>query len=129
MIEGRNNLSEIDFDSSKSLCGNLETGTLTSFEASSVEMPKGYSPINDRILVQVVVEDKIGDIHVPTEASKERNIDYRFGRVLHLGDKVTLGLVPSDVIVFNYMGGQHFTLDGKDVFLLEESEVAGILQC
>jgi co-chaperonin GroES (HSP10) len=129
MIQARNDNIDIDFDQSKSLGVDVETGSLMSFEAGSVEMPEGYFPINDRILVQMVVEDRIGNLHVPRAAAQAERGDGRLGRVLHIGSKVTLGIVPNDLLAFDLMGGRQFDLDGKDVFLLEESEVLGLIQC
>jgi len=92
-----------------------------------------FRPLHDRVLVQRVKEESktAGGIIIP-DTAKEKPSE---GKVVAVGSgtrdengKLTpLDVKKGDRVLFGKWGGTEVTIDGKDLLIMKESDIMGVL--
>lgn len=90
------------------------------------------SPLYDRLLVEIAqAEEKIGLIIVPDVAKDPLNQGIvraaGDGRMLENGTFIPLKVKVGDTVMFGRFAGQKITIDGREVLIVREDEVMGIV--
>lgn len=94
---------------------------------------KKFKPLQDRLLVRRVEEDEesAGGIIIPDTAKEKPQegevIAIGNGKRLDNGKVQALDVKKGDRILFGKYSGTDLKLDGKDVLILREDEVLGVL--
>jgi chaperonin GroES len=93
-----------------------------------------FRPLHDRILVRRVESDTKtkGGIIIPDTAQEKP----QEGEVIAVGpgvrndkgERITLDVAPGDRILFAKWGGTEVKIDGKDLLILKESDVLGVVE-
>lgn len=103
-------------------------------EAEANSQVAQFEPIDSRVLAQrdtVPEEVKVGSILVPLTA-RERPLQATVlrvgpGRMTDAGVRVPMAVKPGDSILVGKFSGTDVELDGRELLLLQESEIFGIL--
>lgn len=93
----------------------------------------GLTPLYDRVVIQRVEETKTaGGIIIP-DTAKEKPVQ---GKVLAVGEgawnedgdaRLKPTVKVGDSVLFTKWGGNEFTVDGKELVILKESDILAIL--
>lgn len=93
-----------------------------------------FKPLHDRIAVEPIEQEEktIGGIIIP-ETAKEKPMQ---GKVVAAGegarnDKgeiIPMQVKTGDVVLYGKWGGTEVKLDGKDLIIMKESDVLGIIK-
>ena len=93
-----------------------------------------FRPLHDRVVVRRVEEDTktAGGIIIP-DTAKEKPMQ---GEILAVGpgardergQLVPLDLKPGDRVLFGKWSGTEVKIDGKDLLIMKESDVLGIIE-
>lgn len=90
-------------------------------------------PLADRVIVEPIeVEEKKGVIYIP-DAAKEKP---QQGKIIAVGEGrrnennalTPLTLKPGDRVLYSKYGGTEIKLDGKDLLIMREDDVLGVLR-
>ncbi|WP_371397046.1 co-chaperone GroES [Fretibacter rubidus] len=92
-----------------------------------------FRPLHDRVLVQRVKEESktAGGIIIP-DTAKEKPSE---GKVVSVGPGtrdesgklVALDVKKGDRVLFGKWGGTEVTIDGKELLIMKESDIMGVL--
>ena len=92
-----------------------------------------FTPLHDRVLVERVESEEktAGGLIIP-EAAKEKPAE---GLVVAVGagakdedgDRIAMDVKASDKVVFGKWSGTEITVDGKELLIMKESDIMGIL--
>ena len=92
-----------------------------------------FTPLHDRVLVRRIESDEktAGGLIIP-DTAKEKPSE---GEVISVGagvrdddgDRVALDVKAGDKILFGKWSGTEIKLDGKDLLIMKESDILGIL--
>ena len=92
-----------------------------------------FRPLHDRVVVERVKEESksAGGIIIP-DTAKEKPSE---GVVVAVGDgafgddneRVALDVKKGDRVLFGKWGGTEVTIDGKELLIMKESDIMGIL--
>ena len=92
-----------------------------------------FRPLHDRVLVQRVKEESktAGGIIIP-DTAKEKPSE---GKVVSVGPGtrdengkfVPLDVKKGDTVLFGKWGGTEVTIDGKDLLIMKESDIMGVI--
>lgn len=92
-----------------------------------------FKPLHDRIAVEIIEKDQktAGGIIIPDNA-KEKPVE---GRVVAVGAGARdangkiheLEVKKGDIVMFGKWSGTEVKIDGKDLLIMKESDVIGIL--
>ena len=92
-----------------------------------------FRPLHDRVVVQRVKEESktAGGIIIP-DTAKEKPSE---GKVVAVGSGardesgklVPLDVKKGDVVLFGKWGGTEVTIDGKELLIMKESDIMGVL--
>jgi chaperonin GroES len=92
-----------------------------------------FTPLHDRVLVERVESDEKtkGGLIIP-ESAKEKPAE---GMVISVGagakdedgERITMDVKEGDKILFGKWSGTEITLDGKDLLIMKESDILGII--
>lgn len=92
-----------------------------------------FRPLHDRVLVERVKEESktAGGIIIP-DTAKEKPSE---GKVVAVGPGVrgddgkfvALDVKKGDVVLFGKWGGTEVTIDGKELLIMKESDIMGIV--
>jgi chaperonin GroES len=104
-------------------------------EAEANSQVAQFEPIDSRVLAQrdtVPEEVKVGSILVPLTA-RERPLQATVlrvgpGRMTDSGMRVPMAVKPGDVVLIGKFSGTDVELDGRELLLLQESEIFGIVK-
>jgi chaperonin GroES len=89
-------------------------------------------PLGDRVVIERVEEKTTSGIIIP-DTAKEKPVQ---GKVLAVGpgnwnedgdERIALDVKVGDLVLFTKWGGTEFKLDGKEVTILKESDLLGII--
>jgi len=93
-----------------------------------------FRPLQDRLLVERLEEENKtkGGIIIP-DTAKEKPLQGRVvavgnGKVLEDGKVRALDIKAGDTILFSKYSGTEVKIDGKDVLILREEDVLGVLE-
>ncbi len=92
-----------------------------------------FRPLHDRVLVRRVDEDEksAGGIIIPDTAKEKPSqgeiIAVGSGARNDKGDLIPLDVKKGDQILFGKWSGTEIKLDGKDLLIMKESDVMGVL--
>ncbi|MBC6436802.1 MAG: co-chaperone GroES [Rhodobacteraceae bacterium] len=92
-----------------------------------------FTPLHDRVLVERVESDEKtkGGLIIPDNA-KEKPAE---GRVVAVGagakdddgDRIAMDVKQGDKILFGKWSGTEVTIDGKELLIMKESDILGII--
>ena len=92
-----------------------------------------FRPLHDRVVVQRVKEESktAGGIIIP-DTAKEKPSE---GKVVAVGSGtrdesgklVPLDVKKGDVVLFGKWGGTEVTIDGKELLIMKESDIMGVI--
>ena len=92
-----------------------------------------FTPLHDRVLVERVESDEktAGGLIIP-EAAKEKPAE---GLVIAVGagakdedgDRIAMDVKEGDKILFGKWSGTEVTIDGKELLIMKESDIMGII--
>lgn len=92
-----------------------------------------FRPLHDRVVVQRVEEENktAGGIIIP-DTAKEKPSE---GIVVAVGDgavgddneRIPLNVKKGDRVLFGKWGGTEVTIDGKELLIMKESDIMGII--
>ena len=92
-----------------------------------------FRPLHDRVLVERIVEDEktAGGIIIP-DTAKEKPSDGKVvavgaGTKAEDGSVTPLDVKSGDKILFGKWSGTEVTVDGKELLIMKESDVLGII--
>ncbi len=91
-------------------------------------------PLGDRVVVepQIAEEKTAGGILLPGSAQEKplmgKIIAVGKGRTLENGQLVELSVKKGDVVAYGPYSGSEITVDGKDLKILHESEILGVVE-
>ncbi len=91
-------------------------------------------PLGDRVLVepQTAEEKTAGGILLPGSAQEKplmgKIIAVGKGRTLENGQLVELSVKKGDVVAYGPYSGSEITVEGKDLKILHESEILGVVE-
>ena len=77
------------------------------------------TPILNKVLIEKEFEDKVGSIYIPDECVPESTS----GKVIAIGEKVTIPIQLGDTVYFPKYTGLNFTLKGNRFFMIEQEYV------
>ncbi|MFC0342345.1 co-chaperone GroES [Paracoccus niistensis] len=93
----------------------------------------GFKPLHDRVLVRRVESDEKtkGGLIIP-DTAKEKPAE---GEVMAVGagarnedgDRIKLDVKEGDRILFGKWSGTEVTVDGKELLIMKESDILGII--
>ena len=93
-----------------------------------------FRPLHDRVVIRRVEEEakSRGGIIIP-DTAKEKPMEGEIvavgpGRRDDSGKLVPLDVVPGDRILFGKWSGSEIKLDGKDLLVMTESDIMGVIQ-
>jgi chaperonin GroES len=91
-------------------------------------------PLNDRILVQPILEKEVrkGGIIIP-DSAKERPTEGRVkavgdGKVGEDGKRIKPDVKVGDKVLYSKYGGTEIKIDGEDFLLMREDDILGIVE-
>ncbi|SMX31671.1 co-chaperone GroES [Actibacterium lipolyticum] len=92
-----------------------------------------FTPLHDRVLVERVESDEktAGGLIIP-ESAKEKPAE---GIVIAVGagakdedgDRISMDVKEGDKILFGKWSGTEVTVDGKELLIMKESDIMGII--
>lgn len=92
-----------------------------------------FRPLHDRVLLERLEEDSktLGGIIIP-DSAKEKPMK---GKVLAVGSGilseggkvVPLDVKAGDVVLFSKWSGTEVTIDGKELLVMKESDIMGVM--
>ena len=92
-----------------------------------------FTPLHDRVLVERVESEEktAGGLIIP-EAAKEKPAE---GLVIAVGagakdedgDRIAMDVKEGDKILFGKWSGTEVTIDGKELLIMKESDIMGII--
>ncbi len=92
-----------------------------------------FTPLHDRVLVERVESEETtsGGLIIP-DSAKEKPAE---GKVVAVGagtkdedgDRIALDVKEGDVVLFGKWSGTEITLDGKEMLIMKESDIMGII--
>ncbi|MAM62585.1 co-chaperone GroES [Maritimibacter sp. UBA3975] len=92
-----------------------------------------FTPLHDRVLVERVESEEktTGGLIIP-DSAKEKPAE---GVVVSVGagakdddgDRITMDVKEGDKILFGKWSGTEITLDGKEMLIMKESDIMGII--
>ena len=91
-------------------------------------------PLHDRIIVQRLEEEeqRVGGIIIPDTAKEKpqqgKVIAVGKGRIEKDGKVTPLDVKSGDTVLFGKYAGQEIKIDGKDLLIVREEEVLGIIE-
>jgi chaperonin GroES len=91
-------------------------------------------PLNDRILVQRVEEEKetAGGIIIPDSAKEKpaegKTIAVGPGQRNDAGERIALQVKEGDTVLFSRYGGTDVTIDGEYFLIMREDDVFGVIE-
>jgi chaperonin GroES len=89
-------------------------------------------PLGDRVVIERVEEKTTSGIIIP-DTAKEKPVQ---GKVIAVGpgnwnedgdERIALDVKVGDLVLFTKWGGTEFKIDGKEVTILKESDLLGII--
>jgi len=93
----------------------------------------GFTPLHDRVLVERVESDEKtkGGLIIP-DSAKEKPAE---GRVIAVGEgardedgeRIAMDVKAGDRILFGKWSGTEVTIDGKELLIMKESDILGIV--
>jgi len=92
-----------------------------------------FRPLHDRVLVQRVKEESksAGGIIIPDTAkekpSEGKVVAVGTGTRDESGKLVALDVKKGDRVLFGKWGGTEVTIDGKELLIMKESDIMGVL--
>jgi chaperonin GroES len=93
-----------------------------------------FRPLHDRILVERVAEEektKTG-IYIPDAArekpQKAKVVAVGSGKTNDKGEKVKPDVKEGDHVLFSKYGGDEITVDGKDLLIIREEDILGVVE-
>ena len=91
-------------------------------------------PLNDRVVIapEEAIEKTAGGIFLP-EAAKEKPLMGKVvavgtGRLLDNGKRAAMSVAKGDTVAFGQYGGTDVKIDGKELKILHESEILGVIE-
>ena len=91
-------------------------------------------PLEDRVIVepQGAEEKTSGGIFLP-ESAKEKPLMGKVtavgpGKLMDNGSRADMGVKIGDTVIYSQYGGSDFKLDGKEIKILRESDILGIVE-
>ena len=91
-------------------------------------------PLHDRVIIERIEESeqKIGGIIIPDSAKEKpqqgKVIAVGKGRIEKDGKVTPLDVKAGDTILFGKYAGQEIKIDGKDMLILREEDVLGVVE-
>ena len=91
-------------------------------------------PLHDRVVVRRMEEERTspGGIVIPDSATEKpvrgEVVAVGRGKVLENGDTRALDVKVGDKILFGKYSGTEIKLDGKDVLVMREEDIMGVLE-
>ncbi|KCV82974.1 chaperonin 10 Kd subunit [Actibacterium atlanticum] len=92
-----------------------------------------FTPLHDRVLVERVESDEktAGGLIIP-DSAKEKPAE---GMIIAVGEglknqdgeRIALDVKAGDRVLFGKWNGQEVTVDGKELLMMKESDIMGIL--
>ncbi|MBO6602020.1 MULTISPECIES: co-chaperone GroES [Paracoccaceae] len=92
-----------------------------------------FTPLHDRVLVERVESDEktAGGLIIP-DSAKEKPAE---GKVVAVGagakdedgDRIAMDVKEGDKILFGKWSGTEVTVDGKELLIMKESDILGII--
>ncbi|MEP6343285.1 MAG: co-chaperone GroES [Maricaulaceae bacterium] len=92
-----------------------------------------FRPLHDRVVVQRVKEESktAGGIIIPDTAkekpSEGKIVAVGSGTRDESGKLVPLDVKKGDVVLFGKWGGTEVTIDGKELLIMKESDIMGVI--
>ena len=90
-------------------------------------------PLEDRVLVQPLeAETTTASGLVIPDTAKEKPQEGKVvatgpGRIDDNGNRVPLDVAEGDVVIFSKYGGTEVKIDGKELLIMKESDIMGVL--
>jgi chaperonin GroES len=92
-------------------------------------------PLADRVIVESVEEDTVtkSGIVLPDTAEKEKPEKGKVvavgpGKMLENGQRAAMSVKVGDVIIFKKYGPDEVKVDGKEILVLEESDIIAVVE-
>jgi chaperonin GroES len=92
-------------------------------------------PLADRVIVESVEEDAVtkAGIVLPDTAEKEKPEKGKVvavgpGKMLDNGSRAMMSVKVGDVIIFKKYGPDEVKVDGKEILVLEESDIIAVVE-
>ncbi|MAN13586.1 co-chaperone GroES [Alterinioella nitratireducens] len=92
-----------------------------------------FAPLHDRVLVERIESDEktAGGLIIP-DSAKEKPAE---GKVVAVGagakdedgDRIAMDVKEGDKVLFGKWSGTEITLDGKELLIMKESDILGII--
>tara|TARA_R110002073_G_scaffold227615_3_gene388477 strand:- start:2150 stop:2437 length:288 start_codon:yes stop_codon:yes gene_type:complete len=92
-----------------------------------------FAPLHDRVLVERIESDDktAGGLIIP-DSAKEKPAE---GKVVAVGagakdedgDRIAMDVKEGDKVLFGKWSGTEITLDGKELLIMKESDILGII--
>jgi chaperonin GroES len=93
----------------------------------------GFKPLHDRVVIErLAAEEKtVSGIVLPGSASEKPDmglvVSVGDGKVLENGTKISMNVKVGDKVVFGKYSGQTVKLDGKELLIMREEDILGII--
>ena len=92
-----------------------------------------FRPLHDRVLIERIEEEiTSGGIVIPDNAkekpSRGKIIAVGKGRRLDNGEVVPMDVKEGDVVLFGKYAGTEVKVDGKDVVVMREDDIVGVVE-
>ena len=89
-------------------------------------------PLHDRVIVERIQEEKIGSIVIPGTAEKKpvegKVLAVGLGKRAEDGTLNKLDVKVGDKVLFGKYSGTEVKVDGKDLLVMREEDIMGILE-
>ncbi len=91
-------------------------------------------PLHDRVVVRRMEEERLsaGGIVIPDSATEKpiqgEVIAVGRGKILENGEVRPLDLKPGDRVLFGKYSGTEVKLDGKDLLVMREDDIMGVIE-
>ena len=84
-------------------------------------------PLRDNIVVEpITAPGMVGLIHIPDVKKSTKNQTFNYGTIISAGKDVVLAKPGVKVLVSEY-AGDPFTHEGKQVFIMRERDIVGVV--
>jgi len=91
-------------------------------------------PLGDRVLVEILEAEEVtkGGIILPDTAQEKpqqaKIVAVGTGRITDEGKEVALKVKDGDVVLFSKYSGTELKIDDKDLLMLKEDDILGIIE-
>jgi chaperonin GroES len=93
-----------------------------------------FRPLHDRILVERVAEEEKtkSGIYIPDAAREKQQkgkiVAVGSGKVNEKGERVKMDVKEGEYILFPKYGGDEITVEGKELLIIKEEDILGVVE-